>query len=141
MTYTEGIFGDFTSVFKTGILTEKIFTQSPLITENLPNLPTAIIERCNDLFNYNPKISLNEDTCNTFTDNDKELNGFSDGFRVIATSLELAIRNLSDAAQSRFTIVYTTKYIPEERDLLINIFYKNTPKEFYDFLKRYKELF
>ena len=81
---------------------------SPLGKENLPNLPTAVIERCNDLFNYNPKISLSEDTCNTFTKEDKELNGFADGFRVIATSTELAIRNLSDAAQSRFTIIYTT---------------------------------
>ena len=138
VSFTEGIFGDFTSVFKTGILTEKIFSQSPLITENLPNLPTAVLERCNDLFNYNPKISLSEDTCNTFTKDDKELKGFADGFRVIATSTEFAIRNLSDAAQSRFTIIYTTSYTPEERDLLIHIFYKETPKEFYDFLKEYK---
>ena len=138
VSFTEGIFGDFTSVFKTGILTEKIFSQSPLITENLPNLPTAVIERCNDLFNYNPKISLSEDTCNTFTKEDKELNGFADGFRVIATSTELAIRNLSDAAQSRFTIIYTTSYTSDERDLIIQIFYKDTPKEFYTFLKEYK---
>ena len=141
VSFIEGIFGDFTSVFKTGILTEKIFTQSPLIAENLPNLPTAVIERCNDLFNYNPKISLSEDTCNTFTEEDKELSGFADGFRVIATSTELAIRNLSDAAQSRFTIIYTTSYTPEERNLLIQIFYKDTPKEFYGFLKDYKDKF
>ena len=139
--FTEGLFGDFTSVFKTGILTEKIFSQSPLIAENLPNLPPQVIERCNDLFNYNPKISLNEDSCNTFTGDDKELSGFADGFRVIATSTELAIRNLSDAAQSRFTIIYTTSYKPEERDLLIQIFYKETPEEFYKFLKSYKENF
>ena len=63
VSFSEGIFGDFTSIFKTGILTEKIFSQSPLITENLPNLPTSVIERCNDLFNYNPKISLSEDSC------------------------------------------------------------------------------
>lgn len=57
---SERVFGDFTSVFKTGILTEKIFNQAPIITENLSNLPTAVLERCNDLFNYNPKISLSE---------------------------------------------------------------------------------
>ena len=139
--FSEGIFGDFTSVFKTGILTEKIFSQSPLIAENLPNLPPQVIERCNDLFNYNPKICLSEDSCNTFTGEDKELSGFADGFRVIATSTELAIRNLSDAAQSRFTIIYTTSYKPEERNLLIQILYKETPEEFYIFLKKYKENF
>ena len=141
VTFSESIFRDFTFVFKTGILTEIIFSQSPIITENLPNLPTTVLERFNDLFNYNPKISLSEDTCNTFTDDYKDLSGFSDGFRVIATSTELAIRNLSDTAQSRFTIIYTTSYTPEERDLLIQIFYKETPKEFYTFLKKYRENF
>ena len=139
--FSEGIFGDFTSVFKTGILTEKIFARSPLIAENLPNLPTAVIERCNDLFNFNPKICLSEDTCNTFTGEDKELKDFSDGFRVVATSTELAIRNLSDAAQSRFSVIYTTSYTQEERELLIQIYYENTPKEFYDFLKDYNFCF
>ena len=141
MLYSDGIFGDFTSIFKTGILTEKILSQSPLITENLPNLPPAVLERCNDLFNYNPKINLSEDSCNTFTNDNKELSGFSDGFRVIATSNELSIKNLSDAALSRFSIIYTTSYTPEESDLLIQLFNKDTPKEFYDFLKKYKEYF
>ena len=141
VSFSEGIFGDFTSIFKTGILTSKIFNQSSLIAENLPNLPTAVIERCNELLNYNPKITLSEDTCNSFTGEDKELKDFADGFRVIATSTELAIRNLSDAALSRFTVIYTTSYSPEERDLLIQIFYQDTPKEFYDFLKDYKVIF
>ena len=104
-------------------------------------MPTAVIERCNDLFNFNPKISLSEDTCNTFTEEDKELKDFADGFRVVATSTELAIRNLSDAAQSRFSVIYTTSYTQEERDLLIQIYYENTPKEFYDFLKDYNFFF
>ena len=140
-TYTEGIFGDFSSVFKTGILTEKLLIQTQLIAENLPNLQTSVLERCNDLFNFNPKITLSEDTCNSFTGDDKELKEFSDCFRVIATSTELAIRNLSDAAQSRFTVIYTTSYTPEERDLLIHNFYEGTPKEFYDFLIDYKNVF
>ena len=139
--YIDSIFGDFTSIFKTGILTEKIFCLSPLIIENLPNLPTAVIERCNDLFNYNAKINLNEDTCNTFTNDKKEILGFSNEFRVLATSSELAIRNLSDAAQSRFTLIYTTAYSSEERDLLIQIFYNDIPKEFYSFLNNYKNNF
>jgi hypothetical protein len=49
---------------------------------------------------------LSEDS-NIFTGEDKELSGFSDSFRVIVTSIELAIRNLTDAAKSRFTIIYT----------------------------------
>ncbi len=139
---SDKIFGDFTLIFKTGIIIEKILSQSPLIIENLPNLQTAVLERCNDLFNYNPTINLSEDTCNTFTgDDDKNLTGFSNGFRVIATSSELAIRNLSDAARSRFSIIYCNSYTFEERDLLIQNFYKETPKEFYDFLKKYKENF
>ena len=109
------------------------------MTENLPDLHTAVIERCNDFFNYNPKINISEDTCNTFTDDDKELTGFAEGFRVIATSSELAIKNLSEAAQSRFTVIYTTDYSPEERNLLIEVFYKNIPKEFDFFLNQYKE--
>ncbi len=38
-------------------------------------------------------------------------------------------------------IIYTTSYTSEERDLLIHLFNKDTPKEFYDFLKKYKEYF
>ena len=107
----------------------------------MPSLSTAVIERCNDLFNYNPQINLNEDTCNTFTGEEKELMGFAHGFRVIATSTELAIKNLSDAALSRFTVIYTTSYTPDERNLLIEVLYKDYPKEFDDFLKKYKDNF
>ena len=62
-----GIFKDFTSIFKTGILLEKILKQSPAILKNLPNLSTSVLERLNDLFNFMPKLSLNEDFCNIFT--------------------------------------------------------------------------
>ena len=86
MNLNEEILGDITSVFKPGILIEKILTQSPLITENLPNLPPRVIERCNDLFNYNPKINLTEDTSNSFTYENKEISDFANTFRIIATS-------------------------------------------------------
>ena len=141
MNLNEESLGDFTSVFKTGILTEKILSQSPLITENLPNLPPAVIERCNDLFNYNPKINLSEDTSNTFTGENKELSDFSDTFRIIATSNELAIKNLSDAAQSRFSIIYTTSYTKEERKFLIRNLYPDIPDNFYIFIEKFKEIF
>ena len=140
MNLNEEILGDITSVFKPGILIEKILTQSPLITENLPNLPPAVIERCNDLFNYNPKINLTEDTSNTFTDENKELSDFADTFRIIATSNELAIKNLSDAAQSRFSIIYTTSYTKDERKLLIKKLYPDMLDIFYIFIEKYKEI-
>ena len=60
-TNNNGIFKDFASVFKTGILFEKILKQSPIILKNLPNLSPAVLERFNDLFNFMPKLPLNED--------------------------------------------------------------------------------
>ena len=141
MNLNEEIIGDITSVFKPGILIEKILTQSPLITENLPNLPPPVIEGCNDLFNYNPKINLTEDTSNSFTDENKEISDFANTFRIIATSKELAIRNLSDAAQSRFSIIYTTSYTKDERKLLIKKLYPDMLDIFYIFIEKYKEIF
>ena len=63
----EGIFNDFTTVFKTGVLTENIIKQKNIILKNLSNLSASQFERCNDLYNYNPKLTLNEDFCNTLT--------------------------------------------------------------------------
>ena len=62
----KGIFKDFTSIFKTGILLDKILKQCPIILKNISNLSTAVLERFNDLFNYNPKLTLNEDFCENF---------------------------------------------------------------------------
>jgi len=94
-----GLFKDFTSIFKTGILLEKILKQSSVILKNLPNLSTAVLERFNDLFNFMPKLTLNEDFCNTFTGkfkNGKEISNFSTHFKVIAISSLGGIRNLSE---------------------------------------------
>ena len=104
----KGFFKDFTSIFKSGILLEKILKRSPIILINLSNLSTAVLERFNDLFNYDPKLTLNEDFCNTFTDNlnPKELNNFSNGFEIISISSLAGIRNLSDAARSRFYYIH-----------------------------------
>ena len=104
----KGFFKDFTSIFKSGILLEKILKRSPIILINLSNLSTAVLERFNDLFNYDPKLTLNEDFCNTFTDNlnPKELNNFSNKFKIISISSLAGIRNLSDAARSRFYYIH-----------------------------------
>ena len=139
-----GIFKDFTSIFKTGILLEKILKQSPLILKNLPNLSTAVLERFNDLFNFMPKLTLNEDFCNTFTGKfkgNKEISNFSNNFRVISISSLSGIRNLSDAARSRFSTIYTSEYDDEEKEIAAKLFNPNNPPELSSFIEKYENKF
>lgn len=139
-----GIFKDFTSIFKTGILLEKILKQSPVILKNLPNLSTAVLERFNDLFNFMPKLSLNEDFCNTFTGRfkvGKEISNFSQNFKVIAISSLSGIRNLSDAARSRFSTIYTSEYNDDEKEIAAKLFNSKIPGELSSFLEKYEKTF
>lgn len=137
------VFKDFTSIFKTGILLENILIQSPIILKNLSNLSTAVLERFNDLFNYNPKLTLNEDFCDTFTldMNPKEINNFSNNFRVISISSLSGIRNLSDAAKSRFTTIYTSEYEKQEIEIAARAFAGKTtiPNVFFEFISEYEK--
>ena len=148
----KGVFKDFTSIFKPGILLEKILVRSPIILKNLSNLSTAVLERFNDLFNYSPKLTLNEDFCDTFTSQmeHKELSNFSDKFRVISISTLAGIRNLSDAAKSRFTTIYTSEYDENERKIVAKNYmneekeeksFHHTPEEFFEFIKEYEMIF
>ena len=149
----KGIFKDFTSIFKPGILLEKILKQSFIILKNLSNLSTAVLERFNDLFNYNPKLTLNEDFCDTFTGEmkPKEISNFSDNFRVISISTLSGIRNLSDAAKSRFTTIYTSEYNRNEKEIVAKTFINpkglkdstsySIPEEFFEFIKEYEKEF
>ena len=139
-----GIFKDFASVFKTGILLEKILKQSPIILKNLPNLSPAVLERFNDLFNFMPKLTLNEDFCNTFTGrlNDvKEISNFSKNFRIISISSMSGLRNLSDAARSRFSTIYTSEYSDEEKEIASKLFYPKIPSELTSFVEKYEIIF
>ena len=131
----EGIFNDFTTVFKTGILTENIIKQKNIILKNLSNLSASQFERCNDLYNYNPKLTLNEDFCNTLTnEKNKELIEFSNGFRIIGVIPLGTLGNFSEAAISRFTLIYTSPYENNERlsiiEALINSCYKNEAENY-----------
>ena len=151
----KGIFKDFTSIFKPGILLEKILKQSPIILKNLSNLSTAVLERFNDLFNYNPKLTLNEDFCDTFTGEmkPKEISNFSNNFRVISISTLSGIRNLSDAAKSRFTTIYTSEYDGHEKEIAAKTFLNpkiegiikktsySIPEKFFEFIKEYEKAF
>ena len=139
-----GLFKDFTSIFKTGILLEKILKQSPLILKNLPNLSTAVLERFNDLFNFLPKLTLNEDFCDTFTGKfkgNKEISNFSQNFRVISVSSLSGIRNLSDAARSRFSTIYTSEYSDDEKEIASKLFNPNNSPELASFIEKYKTTF
>ena len=139
-----GIFKDFASIFKTGILLEKILKQSPIILKNLPNLSPAVLERFNDLFNFMPKLGLNEDFCNTFTGKFKgvkEISNFSQNFRVISISSLSGVRNLSDAARSRFSTIYTSEYTDEEKEIASKLFNSKHSVDLSSFIDKYKNNF
>ena len=114
--------------------------QNKLILKNLPNLSPAVLERFNDLLNYNPKLTLHEDFCNTFTERFKEWDDFASIFGIIAICQNDNLRNLSDAAKSRFSILYTSKYNDDERKTVSKLYYPNVSNIFVQFLDEYKLL-
>ena len=83
----------------------------------------------------------------------KELSNFSDKFRVISISTLAGIRNLSDAAKSRFTTIYTPEYDENERKIVAKIYMNKEkeekgeksfyyiPEEFFEFIKEYEMIF
>jgi hypothetical protein len=138
---SNSMFGDFTTIFKVGVLIENVLLQKNIILKNLSNLSPSIFERLNDFYNYNPKITLNEDYCNTLTGENKELHDFSDGFRMIAVIPLDDIRNFSDAARSRLTVIYTKPYQKDERKTVIRNLYPQYPALFDDFLDKFEASF
>jgi len=138
---SNSMFGDFTTIFKVGVLIENVLLQKNIILKNLSNLSPSIFERLNDFYNYNPKITLNEDYCNTLTEENKELHDFSDGFRMIAVIPLDEIRNFSDAARSRLTVIYTKPYQKDERKTVIRNLYPQYPTLFDDFLEKFESNF
>ena len=138
---SNSMFGDFTTIFKVGVLIENVLLQKNIILKNLSNLSPSIFERLNDFYNYNPKITLNEDYCNTLTSENKELHDFSDGFRMIAVIPLDDIRNFSDAARSRLTVIYTKPYQKDERKTVIRNLYPQYPILLDDFLEKFESNF
>jgi hypothetical protein len=107
--------GDFTTIFKPGLFTSAVLEQAPLILKDLPNLSPAVFERFNQLNSNNPTLTLNEDISNTFTTPDtRTLNGFSEGFRIVSICSSEARKNLSEAALSRITTIFTGGYNRDE---------------------------
>ena len=66
-------------------MTEVIFHKEELSQSSL------ISKTYNELFN--PKISSNENTCNTFNEDDKESKGFTDGF-IFLVSRNLSVQSI-----------------------------------------------
>ena len=80
----------------------------------------------------------------------KELSNFSDKFRVISISPLVGIRNLSDAAKSRFTTIYTPENDENERKIVAKSYmnkekeeksFYHIPEEFFEFIKEYEMIF
>ena len=95
-------------------MTEVIFHKEELSQSSL------ISKTYNELFN--PKISSNENTCNTFNEDDKESKGFTDGF------IFLVSRNLS--VQSIITYVFQwTINILKQNLIHFLDFYNDNEKE------------
>ena len=108
--------------FKPGIFISSRIRGYNLILKNISNVKTEHLERLNEVLTGNKKITLNEDTQNSFTpENNKEIS-FNKNFRVICTCREGEEAKLSESFKSRFTLVYVEKYtITEEKQVIINI--------------------
>ena len=100
--------------FKPGIFISARIKGCNLILKNITYVKTENLERLNEALTGNKKITLNEDTQNSFTpENNKEIS-FSNDFRVVGTCNEGEETSLSDAFLSRFTLIYVNKYLDEE---------------------------
>ena len=106
--------------FKPGIFLSARIKGHNLILKNITKMKTENLERLNEVFTGNKKITLNEDFQNSFTkENNKEIS-FSDDFRVVATCKEGEETSLSEAFLSRFTLIYVNEYKKEEELKVLN---------------------
>ena len=105
--------------FKPGIFISALIKGYNLILKNIAYVKTENLERLNEALTGNKKITLNEDTQNSFTsENEKEIN-FSSKFRVVGTCNEGEEASLSEAFLSRFTLIYVEKYKNEEESKVL----------------------
>ena len=95
-------------------MTEVIFHKEELSQSSL------ISKTYNELFN--PKISSNENTCNTFNEDDKESKGFTDGF------IFLVSRNLSVQSIIIYVFQWTINILKQNLIHFLD-FYNDNEKE------------
>ena len=137
----KNLFYNFTSYFQAGILIQNIFEQNYITLKGVDVLSPNVLERFNDLLNYYPKITLNEDLYNTFTGENKEIQNFSKRFRIIGISSIDNIINFSEASKSRFTLISTSDYESIEKKILIQEICPKCPHNFYSFINKFEEKF
>ena len=113
---------NMTIEFKPGILISSLINGNNLILKNITAVKTENLERLNEALTGNKKITLNEDTQDSFTPkNNKEIK--FNNFRIIGTCKEGQETSLSEAFISRFTLLYVGKYqeeTGEEEEVLKN---------------------
>ena len=109
--------------FKPGLILDSIFSGKSLILKYLSNLPTVVLERFNELFSGKHNLTLNEDIHNTFTNEEnKEFSNLGKNYRIFATCSLGEQNKLSEAVLSRFTIICSDKYKPEEQKEVLTSF-------------------
>ena len=128
--------GDYTTVFKPGLITHYLFRQSPIIIKNFSKPPTSVIERFNELLSIEPELTLTEDYTNTITpEKDKTIKISLDQnskyrFRIIALSSLNDFNRISEAMKSRFNIISIKPYTVAEKKTITGLSdkYVNDPK-------------
>ena len=104
---------DMVIEFNPGIFTSAIIRECNLILKNITSVKTENLERLNEALTGNKKITLNEDTQNSFTEeNNKEI--IFNNFRIVGTCNEGEETSLSEAFLSRFTLIYVNNYTEDE---------------------------
>ena len=116
---------DINLEFKPGLILDSILSGKSLILKYLSNLSTVVLERFNELFSGSHNLTLNEDVHDTFTkEGKKEFSNLGENFRIFATCSLGQQNKLSEAVLSRFTIICSDKYSPEEqKDVLESFLY------------------
>ena len=124
---------DISLEFRPGLIFSSIIEGCPLILKNLPNLPTIVLERFNELLATQHSLTVNEDIHNTFTDkNNKELGNFSNKFRIFGTCQTNEVNKLSDAVLSRCSLIYVSAYSINEQETALKNFIENNQLKFSD---------
>lgn len=127
--------------FLHGLFLSAILRKKSLILKNLPNVPTVVLERFNELFSGVHILTLVEDIQNTFTkEGNKELK-ISNNFRVIATCKPEKVNNLSEALLSRFTIIYISPYDENEEKRVLKSESNQDSKIISKLIEQYKLYF
>ena len=127
--------------FLPGLFLSAILRKKSLILKNLPNVPTVVLERFNELFSGVHILTLVEDIQNTFTDEKNKELKISNNFRVIATCKLEKVNNLSEALLSRFTVIYVSPYDSTEEKTVLKSKSNQDSKLITTLIEQYKSYF